>query len=226
MSVRTEDVTLRSADGHELEAHVAWPANSARGAIVLAQEMYGLNDYLKATCAFFASHGFATIAPALYDRRQRGLVFKYDRESHDEAQKIYKAWDFNMALDDLDAARNYVKSSGPVAVVGYCWGGTLAWLAACRRNYDGAVAYYGSMMPDFAHESPRCRVIAIVGEKDNTMPPERLNIFRQAQPDVPLVIYEGARHGFDNPGRAERFHPEASRMGRQRTIEFLSSLHR
>lgn len=224
MEIRTEDVRLRSVGGHELDAHLASPLGNTIGGVVLAQEMYGLNSYLKDTCAFFASHGFVTIAPALYDRKERGLVFKYDMESHDKAQKVYKNWDFDAALDDLDAARERVRSSGPVAVVGYCWGGTLAWLAACRRDYDGAVAYYGSMMPDFGNETPRCPVIAIVGDRDSTMPPERLNIFRSAQPDVPLIIYEGARHGFDNPGRADRFHREASRMGRQRTLEFLSSL--
>jgi len=225
MEIRTQDLRLRSRDGHELDAHVASPLGHSNGAVVLAQEMYGLNGYLKETCAFFASHGFVTIAPALYDRKQRGLVFRYDKESHDEAQKVYKTWDFNAALDDLAAAREHVKSNGPVSVVGYCWGGTLAWLAACRSDYDGAVAYYGSMMPDFANETPRCPVIAIVGDRDNTMPPERLKIFRDAQPDVPLIIYEGAQHGFDNPGRADRFHQDASRMGRRRTLEFLSSLH-
>jgi len=224
MRIVTENVRLRSVDGHELDAHLATPTTPSLGGVVLAQEMYGLNDYLKETCAFFAAHGYAAIAPALYDRKERGIVFDYTKAAHDEAQKIYKSWDFNLALDDLDAARQRVKSSGPVAVVGYCWGGTLAWLAACRREYEGAVAYYGSMMPDFAAEKPSCPVIAIVGDRDRTMPPERLERFRQAQPEVPLVIYGGAQHGFDNPGRSERFHAEASKMGRQKTLDFLAAL--
>ena len=224
MRIVTDDVRLRSVDGHELDAHLATPTTPSLGGVVLAQEMYGLNDYLKETCAFFAAHGYTAIAPALYDRKQRGIVFDYTKAAHDEAQKIYKSWNFNLALDDLDAARQRVKSSGTVAVVGYCWGGTLAWLAACRREYGGAVAYYGSMMPDFAAETPRCPVIAIVGDRDTTMPPERLELFCQAQPGVPMIVYEGAQHGFDNPGRSERFHAEASKLGRQQTLDFLASL--
>lgn len=223
MSAREADIRLRAKDGHELDAFIAEPEGVARGAIVVGQEMYGVNAYLRDTCRFFASHGYATIAPALYDRAERGLVFPYDRESHDRAQKIYKAWNFDHALDDFDAARERVASAGKVAIIGYCWGGTLAWLAACRRPYSAAVAYYGSMMPDFAGETPRCPVIAHVGSRDATMPPARLDIFRAAQPDVPLYVWEGAQHGFDNPGRVDRYHAQASDKAREVTLAFLAS---
>ena len=197
MSIETETVRIRAADGHELEAFLAHPAGAPKGAIVLGQEMYGVNEYLRETCRFFASHGYTTIAPSLYDRVESGLVFPYDKESHDRAQKIYKAWN-------------------------YCWGGTLAWIAACRRAYAVAVAYYGSMMPDFANETSKCPVIAHVGEIDNTMPPARLDLFRAAQPDVPMYVWEGARHGFDNPGRVDRYHAHASAKAREVTLKLLA----
>ncbi len=222
MSIETETVRIRAADGHELEAFLAHPAGAPKGAIVLGQEMYGVNEYLRETCRFFASHGYTTIAPSLYDRVESGLVFPYDKESHDRAQKIYKAWNFGHALNDFDAARDTVASSGNVAVIGYCWGGTLAWIAACRRAYAVAIAYYGSMMPDFANETPKCPVIAHVGELDNTMPPARLDLFRAAQPDVPMYVWEGARHGFDNPGRADRYHAHASEKAREVTLKLLA----
>lgn len=222
MSIETETVRIRAADGHELDAFLAYPAGPPKGAIVLGQEMYGVNDYLRETCRFFASNGYTTIAPSLYDRVERGLVFPYDKQSHDRAQKIYKAWNIDHALSDFSAAREKVASSGKVAVIGYCWGGTLAWIAACRGSYAAAVAYYGSMMPDFAGETPKCPVIAHVGELDNTMPPARLDIFRAAQPDVPMYLWEGARHGFDNPGRVDRFHAQASSMAREVTLKLLA----
>ena len=107
-------------------------------------------------------------------------------------------------------------------MVGFCWGGTLAWLAACRRDYAAVVAYYGSMMPDFASETARCPVIAQIGSADTTMPAERIELFRRAQPTVPIHMYPGAQHGFDTPSRADRFHDEACQLARQRTLDFLA----
>lgn len=224
MKAETAMIRLVACDGHELEAFVSEPTGAVRGGVVLGQEMYGVNGYLRETCEFFASHGYRTIAPALYDRVERGLVFPYDKDAHDRAQKIYKNWNFDHALNDLDAARDHIAAAGKVAIVGYCWGGTLAWLAACRRNYAGAVAYYGSMMPDFAYETPRCPVIAHVGSRDTTMPPARLDIFRVAQPDSPVYVWDGAPHGFDNCGRTDRFHPQACAAARQVTLDFLRSV--
>ena len=91
--------------------------------------MYGVTSYLRDTCDFYAVQGYLTIAPALYDRRQRGLVLEYTKANHDLAQTIYKSWNWDHALDDLDAGKNVVLQAGKVAIVGFCWGGTLAWLA-------------------------------------------------------------------------------------------------
>jgi carboxymethylenebutenolidase len=213
---------LTAPDGHQLDAYIARPQGTARGGVVVVQEMYGLNSYLQSVCDFYAAHGYAAIAPALYDRHQCGLVLPYDKESHDRAQKIYKNWNFDLALDDMDAARNAVASEGRVGVVGFCWGGTLAWLAACRRDYACAVAYYGSMMPDYANEQPRCPVIAQVGDQDTTMPPARLEQFSKGQPDVPVYLYAGAQHGFDNRDRHPRYHEQACREAREKTLAFFA----
>jgi carboxymethylenebutenolidase len=214
-------IQLTAGDGHTLDAYLAPPAGRPHGAIVIAQEMYGVTGYLGDTCDFYAAQGYLTIAPALYDRRQRNLVLEYTKENHDLAQTIYKNWNWEHALDDLDAAKNTVRKAGKVAIVGFCWGGTLAWLAACRRDYSAAVAYYGSMMPDFAQETARCPVIAQIGSADTTMPQERIKLFQQAQPTVPIYMYPDAQHGFDNPSRADRFHAEACQLARRRTLEFI-----
>lgn len=214
-------IRLVAHDGHRLDAYLARPERRARGGVVVAQEMYGLNDYVRSVCDFYAAQGYAAIAPALYDRKQRGLTFVYTQEDHDRAQKTYTTWNFDHAVADLDAARHEVEDSGKVGIVGFCWGGTLAWLSACRRPYVCAVAYYGSMMPDFSGEQARCPVIAHVGDRDTSFPLARIARFRAAQPAIPFYIYEGAQHGFDNESRSERYDAAAHALARERTLKFL-----
>jgi len=213
---------LRACDGHELDAYLARPSASVRGGIVIAQEMYGVNDYLRSVCDFYAARGYAAIAPALYDRRQRGLTYAYTKEDHDRAQKTYTAWNLDHALADLDAAHAAIADAGRTAIIGFCWGGSLAWLSACRSDYACAVSYYGSMIPDLGHEQARCPVICHIGDKDTSLPPARVAIFRAAQPSIPVFMYDGAPHGFDNENRTERYHPAAHKLARERTLEFLA----
>jgi carboxymethylenebutenolidase len=215
-------IRLTSRDGHQLDAYLARPAGRVRGGLVIGQEMYGVNAYLRGVCDFYAGHGYVAVAPSLYDRQQRGLTFDYTDEGHRIAQKTYNAWDLTLALDDLNAGHAVVADAGKVGLVGFCWGGTLAWLAACRKTYDGTVAYYGSWMPNFADEPARCPVIAHIGDNDHTLPPEKIERFRKAQPSVPVYMYPGAGHGFDNADRAARYDAAAHKLARERTLAFLA----
>ena len=212
---------LTARDGHELDAYLARPAGRARGGLVVAQEMYGVNAYLRSVCDFYAAHGYIAIAPALYDRKQRGLIYAYTEADHDQAQRTYKSWDLAAALDDLDAGRAAIADAGKIGIVGFCWGGSLAWLATCRKSYDGAIAYYGSMMPEYAGEIARCPAIAHIGDRDTTLPPDKIARFRAAQPSVPIYIYPGAQHGFDNENRTARYDAAAHKLARERTLAFL-----
>ena len=143
-------IRLRARDGHELDAYLARPSSRVRGGIVIAQEMYGVNDYLRSVCDFYAAQGYIAIAPALYDRKQRGLTYTYSKTDHDRAQQTYTAWSLDDAVADLNAAHDAIADAGKIAIIGFCWGGSLAWLSACRSDYAGAVSYYGSMIPDLA----------------------------------------------------------------------------
>jgi carboxymethylenebutenolidase len=212
---------ISARDGHTMDAWIVRPSAKPRGGLVVAQEMYGITDYIKEVCAYWAGHGYLTIAPALFDRRGRGQVFAYDDAGQAAGRAVSVSCDWDEALDDLDAARAAVNEAGKVGLVGFCWGGTLAWLAACRRQYDGIVSYYGSNMPDFADEQPHCPIIANIGEKDATVPAPLVAKFKAAQPNVPVHLYPEAQHGFDNALRPARYHAKACRDARATTLAFL-----
>jgi carboxymethylenebutenolidase len=214
-------IRLTAADGFELDAWLATPAGEPKGAIVIAQEMYGVTDYLKRVAAFHASQGYLTITPALYDRRERGTVLAYDEADRDRVHELYKSMDWELSLADIEAGRRFVASAGKVAIIGFCWGGSLAWMAACRSDYQAAIAYYGSAMPDYAGETARCPVIAHVGEDDTSFPPARVAAFKAAQPGVPVYSYADTPHGFDNETRPARYRAAAHRLARERSLAFL-----
>lgn len=212
---------LASQDGHRLDAYLASPAGDARGGLVIGQEMYGVNQYIRDVCDYFAAEGYLTIAPALYDRIERDLTLPYDDDGQRRGKVLSRDADWELALDDLDAAADHVRAAGKVALMGYCYGGTLAWLGACRRDFDAAVAYYGSDMCDYPEETPNCPVICHVGDGDATVTPAKIASFSRIRPETPFVTYEGALHGFDNHIRAARHHPEATRLARKNTLAFL-----
>lgn len=220
-------IRLTAEDGFELDAWIARPEGRPRGAVVIGQEMYGVTEYLKRVAAFYAAQGYLTITPALYDRRERDCVLAYNEADRDRVHTLYKSMDWEQSLLDLAAARAFVADAGPgsalkTAIVGFCWGGSLAWMAACRQPFDAAVAYYGSAMPDYKGETNRCPVIAHVGELDSSLPPARVAEFSAVHPEVAFYSYPGAAHGFDNETRAARYHAEAHRLARERSLKFLA----
>lgn len=216
-------IDITAADGHGLSAFLAEPAGLPKGGLVIAQEMYGVNSYLRGVVEDYAAKGYLAIAPRLYDRLEPGLTIEYDAEGNRRAKELYRNYDWSKALIDLEAARDAVTQAGKVGILGFCFGGSLAWLAACRSDFACAVSYYGGEMIRYMDEGAHCPIECHVGDRDAALSPEKVAKFRGRYPEVPFHIYPGARHGFDNEKRGERHHPKATRLARARTLEFLDS---
>ena len=216
------NIELMASDGHGFNAYLAEPINNPRGGIVVGMEMYGVNSYLKHVCEKFAGEGFTAIAPALFDREEKGLVLSYDSEGMRRGKEISHNVNYDSILKDVMAAAEFISTAGKVAISGYCFGGTISWLAACRGQFDAAIVYYGSNMCDFSSEEPKCPVISHVGTLDTAVPPEDVANFKINRPEVSWHIYQGVKHGFDSYVRPERYNARASALAWERTQDFLA----
>lgn len=214
--------TLVSADGHQLGAHLAQPAAQPRGGLVVLQEIFGVNHHIRSVCDRFAEAGFAAIAPALFDRQERQFESGYTPDDVTRALGFVQTIDLDLLLADTKAAIDEVARFGPVGVVGFCLGGSLAYLSAARLDgVSAAVGYYGGLIAQHADETPRVPTMLHFGELDKSVPPSHEATVRQKQPQVETHLYAGAAHGFNCDERAA-YHPEAARLAWERTLGFLN----
>jgi carboxymethylenebutenolidase len=217
-----ETIKLRAADGHELDAYVARPAGQPIAGLVVIQEIFGVNRHIRSIADSYAKDGFLAVAPALFDRVERGVELTYDGPDSQRGMAILQKLDNEEALQDVDVALQYVrqqtgKKSG---VIGYCLGGLLAWLSATRLHPDAAVGYYAGRIGNFASETPAAPVQLHFGKLDTHIPAEQVNKVHDAHPEVEIHWYENAGHGFNCDMRAS-YNPEASALARARALAFL-----
>jgi carboxymethylenebutenolidase len=211
---------LTAADGHRFDAYIAAPAAAPRGALVVVQEIFGVNSHVRAVADGFAADGYLAIAPALFDRVQRGADLGYGEADIERGVGLKAAVGNEAPLLDIAAAMARGRGAGKVGVIGYCWGGLLSWLAAC--SLDGlaaSIAYYGGGVPHHAALQPRCPVLAHFGDRDSHIPLETVEAFRAAQPGVTIWLYP-ALHGFNCEQRAS-YDAACAALARQRTLAFL-----
>ena len=213
--------TLTAADKHQLGAYRADPKGTPKGGIVVIQEIFGVNQHIRAVCDRFANEGYAALAPALFDRSQRSFECGYTPPEIENARKFVAKPDWDAMLRDTDAAIKELKAVGPTAIIGFCMGGTIAFLSAARLSgLSAAVAYYGGRIVAFADEKPKCPTQMHFGETDQSIPMTDVETIKQKRPDCEIYVYKGAGHGFHCDERGS-FHPASRDIAWERTTAFL-----
>ncbi len=223
-------IELTSADGFAVPAYVAQPAGKPRGAVVVLQEIFGVNSHIRSVADGYAADGYLAVAPATFHRVKPGVELGYENEDMTAGFGLKTAVEALPApgvLADIQAAINHAAQAGKVGIVGYCWGGLLTWRAACTLNgLSAAAPYYGGGMtsPEEAARTPRVPVLAHFGDQDHWIPLDSVHAFKAAQsaaqPGVTVHIYE-ANHGFNCDQRGS-YNQAAATLARQRTLAFFA----
>ena len=214
-------VQLTSADGHQFDAYRAEPDGEVRGAVVVIQEVFGVNTHIREVADGFAREGYLAIAPAIFDRFERGVKLGYETDDIATGLVLKAKGNKNLAntLADVKATYDAVKDFGFVGIAGYCWGGVIVWAAACRLEFDAASSYYGGGIIDLVNEKPNCQIILHFGREDESIPLDDVNKILSAHPDLGIYLYN-AGHGF-NCNHRKSYHKESAKLASARTLELF-----
>ena len=212
-------IRLTAADGHEFDAWLARPAGTPRGGLVLVQEIFGMTGQMQRCADRYAERGYLTVLPALFDRVERGLTVAYDDFATGGAAA--QAVTEEQAMADCEASRLAVREAGRTAIMGYCWGGTVAYQAASLLDFDCAVSYYGGGIGGLLGRlQPKIPVQYHFGALDSFIPEEVIDRIRQADPGGEFYVYESAGHGFNCDDR-ESYDEVASKQSEEIAQAFL-----
>src|SRR5687767_4986628 len=208
-----EFTTLMARDGHEFRAWLAAPPGAARGAIVVLQEIFGVNGHIRAVTDSFAAEGYVAIAPSLFDRVRKGIELGYSAPEAQEGFGYVAQLKQEQTLKDISASIAVTKHAGRVGMVGYCWGGKMTYIAACELSLAGAVAYYGGGIAKCLDKKPKCPMMYHFGERDDHIPMSYVEQIKAAHPEGIFHIYPGAGHGF-NCDQRPSYHPPSAAIAR------------
>ncbi len=214
-----EMISLTASDGHTLAAYKAEPAGAPKGGVVILQEIFGITNHIKSVVDQYAAEGYVAIAPAVFDRVERGAVLKYTNIERGKA--LVQALNPGQVMLDTKAALDDFGNM-PTAVVGYCWGGAMAFIAAAKLPIDAAVSYYGGQIPMVLPMQPLVPVLYHFGGEDGAIPANARETIVAADPNGEFHVYEGAGHGFNCTDRSS-FHAEAASMAFERTLDFMKT---
>lgn len=217
----SEHVTLKAADGHELSAYVARPKGDPIAGLVVVQEIFGVNAHIRSVTDGYAKDGFLAVAPALFDRIERGVELGYEGADMQTARSLMPKLDAEKALADIAASLEFAANATrkKVGVVGYCFGGSMAWLAAARLHTDVAVGYYGGNIVKYAGEKLSAPVMLHFGKQDAHIPAEDVEKVHTAHPEVDIYWYD-AGHGFNCDARGS-YDKASAKLARERSLSFL-----
>jgi len=217
MSMRGQTQKLKMNDGAEIGVYHVQPTGARRGGLVLIQEIFGVTPHIRQQADAFADHGYEVLAPWLFDREAPGLEAGRTPEDMQNCMKLARELHpFAQSVADTQSCIDHLAPRGPVFLTGYCYGGSVTWAAACRNTGLAAAAgYYGSLIPKFAHETPKCPTLLHFGRLDASIPMESVEAVRAAHPQVAVHVYE-AGHGFNGDG--EHHDDAAAALAFERTL--------
>jgi carboxymethylenebutenolidase len=218
-------VDLKAADGFVFPAYVAQPAGTPKGAVVVLQEIFGVNSHIRAVADGYAAAGYLAVAPSTFHRVKPGVELGYKEDDMSAGFALKTAVEALPApgvLQDIQAAIKYAASAGKVGIVGYCWGGLLSWRSACLLDgLSAAVTYYGGGMttPDESARHPKVPVLSHFGDQDHWIPLDSVEAFKKSHPEVEVHVYK-ANHGFNCDQRGS-WEPTAAQQARERSLAFF-----
>jgi carboxymethylenebutenolidase len=212
--------TLMARDGHEFRAWLAAPKGPPKGTVVVLQEIFGVNSHIRAVTDSFAAEGYVAIAPSLFDRVRMGIEMGYSDKEMQEGRGYVMQLKQDQTLKDISAAIAVTKHAGRVGVVGYCWGGRMAYLSACELPIACSVAYYGGGITQMLDKKPKVPVMYHFGERDKHITLDDVAKIKSAHPEGTYYIYP-ADHGFNCDQRGS-FDAESAALARKRTLAFFS----
>jgi carboxymethylenebutenolidase len=218
-----QNITLTASDGFKLGAYRADPSTPPKGAVVVIQEIFGVNSHIRNVCDRLASDGYVAVAPAIFDRIEQNFQSGYSPDEVAVARKFVANPDWSAMLRDTQAAIDAVKDSGPVGIIGFCLGGSVAYAAATKLSgLKAAVGYYGGAVVRFADDKPTVPTQLHFGEKDTGIPLTDVETVKAKRPDVEVFIYPGAQHGFGCDERAS-YDKTSSDLAWQRSLAFFAT---
>src|ERR1700761_1265129 len=212
-----QSINLNTTRMQCIGAYLAQPQGKPKGGIVVIQEIFGVTDHIRRVADGFAQAGYTAIAPAFFDHLETGVDLKYDDEGMQRGRELVSELGLDRAVEDVASAAEAIASAGKIGTVGYCWGGTVALLAAIRLGLP-SVSYYGARNVPFLGEPLQAPAMFHFGENDASIPPEMVARHRQMLPQMDVFSYHGAGHAFNRDIDPAHYHETSAKLALQRTM--------
>lgn len=214
-------IDLTASDGVTISAYHVQPTGKPRGGLIVVQEIFGVNAHIRSVAERFASAGYEVLASAFFDRIERGVELGYDADGIAKGRSIVSQLGIENPLLDVRAATERLSGVGKLGIVGYCWGGTLAYLAAASESaIAAAVGYYGGTIAKHVDKRPHVPVLLHFGEQDKSIPLSDVELIRSKRPELNVYTYD-AGHGFNCDARAA-YDAASAQLAFERTLAFFN----
>jgi carboxymethylenebutenolidase len=212
-------LTLKAADGHSFAAYRADPSGTAKAALIVVQEIFGVNHHIRAVCDRLAAQGYVAIAPALFDRLSPNFESGYSAPEVEHARGFIPNINWDHVMLDIEASVTYAKTIGKVGMIGFCFGGSVSYMSALKMPIDVAICCYGGQIVRHADHAPACPTQMHFGDQDASIPISDVETIIAKRPDCDVHVYH-AGHGFMCDERGS-YHAECAAQAWSRSLSFL-----